>query len=38
MSNPWKWIAIALGIALVALAIFTILVVNGVMEFGFSLL
>lgn len=37
MSNVWKWIAIGLGIALVALALFTILVVNGVMEFSLSL-
>jgi hypothetical protein len=37
MKNPWKLIAIGLGIALVALAIFTVLVVNGVMEFSLSL-
>ena len=37
MNNTWKWIAIGLGIALAALAIFTILVVNGVMEFSLSL-
>jgi hypothetical protein len=37
MNNPWKWIAIGLGIALAALAIFTIFVVNGVMEFSLSL-
>ena len=37
MNNPLKWIAIGLGIALAALAIFTILVVNGVMEFSLSL-
>jgi hypothetical protein len=37
MTNPWKWIAIGLGIAFAALAIFTILVVNGVMEFSLSL-
>jgi len=38
MNNPWKWIALALGVALIVLAIFTILVVNGVMDFGFSVL
>ena len=38
MSNPWKWIAIGLGIAFVCLLIFTILVVNGVMDLGLSLL
>jgi len=37
MTNPWKWIAIGLGIALAALAIFTVLVVNGIMEFSLSL-
>ncbi len=37
MNNIWKWIAIGLGIAFVVLAIFTILVVNGVMEFSLSL-
>lgn len=38
MTNSWKWIALVLGVALIALAIFTVLVVNGVMEFGFTLL
>jgi hypothetical protein len=38
MKNPWKLIAIGLGIAFIALAVFTLLVVNGVMEFGFSVL
>ena len=38
MNNPWKWIALVLGAALILLAIFTILVVNGVMDFGFSVL
>lgn len=38
MRNPWKWVALILGAALVVLAIFTILVVNGVMEFGLSVL
>jgi hypothetical protein len=37
MKNPWKVIAIGLGVALVVLAIFTVLVVNGVMEFSLSL-
>jgi hypothetical protein len=37
MNNPWKWIAIGLGIALAALAIFAVLVVNGIMEFSLSL-
>jgi hypothetical protein len=37
MNNPWKWIAIGMGVALAALAIFTILVVNGIMEFSLSL-
>ncbi len=36
-KNGWKWFAIGLGIAFVALAIFTVLVVNGVMEFSLSL-
>lgn len=38
MNNPWKWIALVLGAALILLAIFTVLVVNGVMGFGFSVL
>ena len=38
VNNPWKWIALSLGAALIALAIFTILVVNGVMDFGFSVI
>jgi uncharacterized protein YpmS len=38
MRNPWKWVALILGAALIVLAIFTILVVNGVMEFGLSVL
>ena len=38
MNTPWKWIALGLGAALIILAIFTILVVNGVMDFGFSVL
>lgn len=37
MKNPWKVIAIGLGVALVALAIFVVLVVNGVMDFSLSL-
>ncbi len=38
MNNPWKWIALVLGAALIVLAVFTILVVNGVMDFGFSVI
>ncbi len=38
VSNPWKWIALVLGAALIILAIFTILVVSGVMDFGLSVL
>jgi hypothetical protein len=38
MNNPWKWIALSLGAALIALALFTILVVNGVLDFGLSML
>jgi hypothetical protein len=38
MNIPWKWIALGLGIGLLALAIFTILVVSGIMEFGWSVL
>jgi len=38
MNNPWKWIALGLGVALIVLAVFTILVVNGVMDFGFSVI
>ena len=37
MNNVWKWIAIGLGIALIGLLIFTVLVVNGIMEFSLSL-
>jgi hypothetical protein len=38
MTNPWKWIAIVLGAALVALALITILLVGGVMDVGMSIL
>ena len=38
MKTPWKWIAIGLGIAFVCLAIFTILVVNGIMDLGLSVM
>lgn len=38
MNIPWKWVALLLGASLIILAIFTILLVNGVMEFGFSVL
>lgn len=38
MSNPWKWVALGLGALLILLAIFTALLVSGVMEFGFSVL
>jgi hypothetical protein len=38
MNNPWKWIALGLGAALIVLAIFTVLVVNGVMNLGFSVI
>lgn len=38
MNNPWKLIAMALAAALVVLAIFTILVINGVLDFGLSVL
>lgn len=37
MKNPWKWIAAGLGIALAGLLIFTLLVINGVMELSLSL-
>jgi hypothetical protein len=36
MNNPWKWIAFVLGAALIVLTIFTILVVNGILDFGHS--
>jgi len=38
MNNPWKWISIGLGIAFIALLVFTTLVVNGIMDFGFSVM
>ena len=38
MKNLWKWVALGLGIALLGLAIFAILVVAGIMEFGWSVL
>lgn len=38
MNNAWKWIAIGLGIAFVCLLVFTILVVNGIMDLGFSVM
>ena len=36
MNNAWKWIAAGLGIALLGLLIFTVLVINGVMELSLS--
>lgn len=36
MKNSWKWIAVGLGIALLGLLIFTVLVVNGIMELSMS--
>lgn len=38
MKNPWKWAALLLGAAFVALLIFTLLVLGGIMEFGMSVL
>jgi len=38
MNNPWKWIALGLGVALIILVVFTILVVNGILDFGLSVL
>jgi len=36
--NPWKPLAIALGVMLLAVVIYAALVVTGVMELGLSLL
>ena len=36
--TPWKWIALALGAALLALLVFTALVIGGVMDLGLSLI
>jgi hypothetical protein len=38
MKNSWKWLALLLGVAFIALLIFTVLVINGIMEFGWSVL
>ena len=38
MKTPWKPIAIGLGIALVCLLIFTLLLVNGIMDLGLSVM
>ncbi len=38
MNNPWKWFALALATALIVLAVFTVLVVNGILDFGLSVL
>lgn len=38
MNNPWKWLALGLGAALIILAVFTILVVYGVLDFGLSVI
>ena len=38
MNNPWKWLALGLGAALIILAVFTILIVNGVLDFGLSVI
>ena len=36
--NPWKPLAIVLGVLLVLVLIYTALVVGGIMKFGLSLL
>ncbi|GBE44389.1 hypothetical protein BMS3Bbin10_02481 [bacterium BMS3Bbin10] len=36
MKNPWKWTAAVLGLLLLGLLVFTVLVVNGVMELSLS--
>ena len=38
MKNPWRTLAIILAAALVALAIFTALLIPGIMDFGLTLL
>jgi hypothetical protein len=38
MNNPWKWLALGLGAALIILAVFTILIVYGVLDFGLSVI
>jgi hypothetical protein len=38
MNNPWKWLALGLGAALIILALFTLLIVNGVLDFGLSVI
>lgn len=38
MKNSWKWLALILGAVFIVLLIFTVLVINGIMEFGWSVL